>query len=162
MNNNRFFKLCIACIFFFSGISAISQTYEEIKKQMQGEYEDFKKKNEEKFNNYVQQIDKEFSDYLKQAWEEYDLFAADKRKKEPKPPVAPKYDKEKDKTSQVEIKYLSPISPNIIQRMEPELPGVKKIEPENFEMFSDKINFYGSELKYNYDKNFNVDSKFNK
>ncbi len=156
-NHNIFLKLFIVLIFFFSGISSISQTYEEIIIQMQGEYEDFKKKNEEKFNNYVQQIDKDFSDYLKQAWEEYELFAADKRKTEPKPPVAPKYDKEKDKTSHVEIEHLLLISPNIIQKLQPELPGVKKIEPENFEKFSDKINFYGSELKYNYDKNFKLD-----
>jgi hypothetical protein len=142
------------CILF---VNASSQTYEDIKSQMEEQFNSFRKQNEEKFNKYIEMIDKEYSDYLRQTWEKFDLYAAEKRKKEPKPSVIPECKTTTIGDDDINIEYSPPQVTDVYHLSYPPLPGVKKTETKDFETISKTLNFYGSSLAYSFDKNISMD-----
>lgn len=103
---NKLIKYLI--LFLIIPFSSIAQDDEAYKK-MKEDYEREIKKMDQNFNSFKDSINNEFADFLKKDWEEFNVFSAVIKIKEPKPNIVPKLEKEdnsKEKPVKLNIKEI--------------------------------------------------------
>ncbi len=148
--------ILLCALFIFSVKPAGAQTYEEMVKQMQGKFDEFQKNSQEKFDKFVEENDKNFSDFLKNSWEQYALLAGVKIPADPKPKDVPKIDPmeiKKNEVNDIPIIVVEDTIPKEVKK-KTVTPTVQKNEDKTFDKLNGQITFYGTELKFSYDKNF--------
>lgn len=111
------------------------------------EFQQWLKQEKSSFKQYVEKQDREFTAFLKQRWKEVDVSAGKVRDKEPKPVKLPKSEvKPLPVIPQQPVVILKPVVP-----VTPPKPVI--IKPTKIKGPSLNLNFFGTSLKFAYDKN---------
>lgn len=123
-------------------------------------YEEYLRSQQEAFSSYKEERDKEFSQFLKKEWKEYKEVQGIKSYESKKPNVLPKA--KNQKIQKVKKKVL--VTKKDIEIKEPEAYKQIIIKPKKQKQQNIYINFFGVELKVNYDKSilFSINSKISK
>ncbi|MFC2102493.1 SBBP repeat-containing protein [Bacteroidota bacterium] len=146
------FVIIILCIFpSYSLFSQVDSTFEALQRSMNQQFEAYVSQNEQEFNQYREEIDQEFASYLKQAWEEFALFAAIEPDKTPKPKELPTFEPTVQKIPPRELLLEPAVGPPAEIAPVPNLPVILKPAIEEIEMESLSIDFYGSNIRFEYD-----------
>lgn len=135
---------------------SFGQTFEEWAAQERKNQQDYYEKERAAFQQFVkdrdeaiQKMDNEFSDYLKQEWKNYNLFKEDYKPAAPKPKEKPVFSGEKKTTAaQMKIQNVKTIEAGGEM---PRLPVLEKSVPEGYVPSNADFNFYGADLKFEYD-----------
>lgn len=110
------------------------------------EFQQWMNQEKSSFQQYVEKQDREFTAFLKQRWKEVDVSAGMVRDEEPKPVKLPK----------VNVEPLPVIPPQPVVILKPVVPVAPPkptiIKPVKIKGPSITLNFFGSPLKFAYDK----------
>lgn len=126
-------------------------TFEQIQRALDDQFRALTEQNEQEFDLFVEEIDQEFSAYLKNSWTEFALFAGMKPDTTPKPRKMPVFEEPSLPLAPREL-VLEPDAkrPDEIVPV-PNIPVVLKTDAEEVETESADVDFYGTELSFDYD-----------
>lgn len=141
-------KLFITVIILFCGIYAISQDFENYKKQQKEKFETFWKEREDSFKLYVQKQNEEFARYLEKKWIEFNTFKGEKRFETPKPNNVPVY---RSLPGDLDPKRIKPIGLKQIDiRTRPSQENIRLKKFDFSNLLNDKnisFMFYGDKIE---------------
>lgn len=145
-----------------------AQTKEEWMAQQKAEKEKFKEDYKKGFEQFVKErdeaikkMDDEFKEFLKQEWSNYELFKEQYREKEPKPDTKPVFNGDRKKApQQLKVEVPEKVESGAVA---PHLPVLAKSTDPGVELAATNFDFYGANLKINYDNAFvkNFSSQIN-
>ena len=165
-NMKTFYKIYfLLSVFALSFFGAYSQTFEDFKKKQNQELQKFKDQQEKEiaelskgFDNYIDKADKEFTEFLKKHWEEFEVFKGLEIPELPKPKKIPAFNA-RTSPELIPSKVLTSIpetEKDIEIRKKPKLPLIQKTESPNFDKIDDNINFYETNINFEFDRDLNI------
>ena len=137
----------------------VDDEFEKYAKQQDKKFEDYAKKQDEIFAKYVKEndayiekLDKEWQAFLEKKFKEFDLYVKKQPSIGPKPKELPKAKTDAvAKNEAVKFESVKKVEEKPVEVVKPIL---QKSEPKDFSKSDLGLDFYGTDLDMDYDRNF--------
>jgi hypothetical protein len=146
-----------ALLISFAGFAQVDE--EEYFKQMDKQFEDYAKNHDEIFKEYVkkndayiEKLDQEWQAFLEKKFKEFELYVEKQPKIGPKPEEIPVAEANKaPETNSIKYEKTEQIA---AKPVEVNTPRIRKSEAETFDVSNSQVDFYGTDIEIDYDRNF--------
>ena len=144
----------------FDGNSQTENQIDALRKAQLREFTEFSSKIDSEYKSYLDSLNKAFSDYLRKTWKGFNLQVEVRHDTTPKPGVLPRFDPKIEKlpSGQTSLQIIIKLpSEENVPSVNP-LPNNYPTEVPVSEVLNGKnafIDFYGSQLKFQYDPELN-------